>query len=152
MSGWLLDTNVISELRRPRPEPLVLAFIAAQAFETLFVSSVTFAEIRFGIERLADPGRRADINDWLAHTLRPMFRQRVLEVSEDVMLKWRLLMEEGRRVGHTFAQPDLIIGATALEHGLTLVTRDTADFAKARVDVLNPWTAAGSSGKQEAPG
>jgi predicted nucleic acid-binding protein len=151
VSGWLLDTNVISELRRPKPEPLVLTFIAAQPFETLFVSSVTFAEIRFGIERLADPARRAEINEWLAHKLRPMFEQRVLQVTEDVLLKWRLLMEEGQRVGHTFPQPDLIIGATALEHGLTLVTRDTADFEKARVEVLNPWTAAASTGKRGAP-
>lgn len=141
MSGWLLDTNVISELRRRVPEPRVLAFIAGQPLEALFVSSVTFAEIRFGIERLVDPVRRAELGDWLAHKLRPLFAQRVLQVTEDIMLKWRLLVEEGRRSGHTFAQPDLIIGATALQHGLTLVTRDTSDFEKAHVDAFNPWIA-----------
>jgi predicted nucleic acid-binding protein len=70
-----------------------------------------------------------------------MFAQRVLPVSEDIMFKWRLLVEEGRKSGHTFSQPDLIIAATALEHGLTVVSRDTADYEKARVPVLNPWKA-----------
>jgi toxin FitB len=111
----------------------------AAARSTLF-SSISFAEIRFGIERLADPVRRAELNDWLAHKLRPLFDQRVLPVSEDVMFKWRVLVEEGRRSGHTFSQPDLITAATALDHGLTVVSRDTSDFRRARVPVLNPWT------------
>jgi len=139
VSGWLLDTNVISELRRPRPSARVRGFIASQRLEDLFVSIVTFAEIRFGIEAVDDPIRRAELNDWLLHRVRPMFDQRVLEVSEDVMLKWRLLVEEGRKIGHTFSQPDLIIAATALQHGLTVVTRDTGDYKLARVPLLNPW-------------
>jgi hypothetical protein len=102
---------------------------------------VTFAEIRFGIELLPDAGRRSELNDWLAHKVRPMFEQRVLQVTEDVMFKWRLLVEAGRKAGHTFSQPDLIIAATAQHHGLTVVSRDTTDYAKARVTALNPWQA-----------
>lgn len=139
MKGWLLDTNVISELRRPRPQARVVAFVAAQPLEQLFVSTVTFAEIRYGIEMVSDPIRRTDLNDWLDNKVRPMFDQRVLAVSEDVMFKWRLLVEEGRKAGHTFSQPDLIIAATALHNGLTVVTRDTADYSRARVPVFNPW-------------
>ena len=139
MSGWLLDTNVISELRRPRPNARVRSFVAGQRLEDLFVSTVTFAEIRYGIETVDDPIRRAELNDWLLHRVRPMFDQRVLEVSEDVMFKWRLLVEDGRKVGHTFSQPDLVIAATALQHGLTVVTRDTGDYKLARVPLLNPW-------------
>lgn len=139
MSTWLLDTNILSELRRPKPEPKVIAFIAGQPLETLFVSSVTFAEIRFGIERLDDVARRAELMDWLTHKVRPMFDHRVLPITEDIMLKWRILVEEGRRSGHTFSQPDLIIAATALHHGLTIVTRDTGDYDRARVPVCNPW-------------
>jgi len=60
-------------------------------------------------------------------------------VTEDIMFKWRLLVEEGRKTGHTFSQPDLIIAATALEHGLTLVSRDTRDYLRARAPVINPW-------------
>jgi predicted nucleic acid-binding protein len=140
VTGWLLDTNVLSELRRPKPERKVLAFVAAQPLDLLYVSAVTLAEIRFGIELVADAGRRAELNDWLAHKVRPMFEQRVLAITEDVMFKWRLLVEDGRKAGHTFSQPDLIIAATALHHGLTVVTRDVSDYQKARAPVLNPVT------------
>jgi toxin FitB len=139
VTGWLLDTNIISELRRPKPEPKVTEFIRSQSLEGLFVSIVTFAEIRFGIELLPDATRRSDLNDWLAHKVRPMFEQRVLAISEDVMFKWRLLVEDGRKAGHTFSQPDLIIAATAQHHGLTVVSRDTKEYVAARVDVFNPW-------------
>lgn len=139
MTGWLLDTNILSELRRPKPQPKVLAFVAAQPLELLYISAVTLAEIRFGIEMLSDARRRTELNDWLAHKVRPMFEQRVLAITEDIMFKWRLLVEEGRKVGHTFSQPDLIIAATGQHHGLTIVSRDTAHYAKARVAVFNPW-------------
>lgn len=142
MSHWLVDTNVLSELRRPTPNRNVVAFIAAQPLERLFVSSVTFAEIRYGIERLTDVVRRAELNEWLTHRVRPMFAQRVLPVSEDVMFKWRLLVEDGRKQGHTYSQPDLLIAATALHHGLTVVSRDTKDYERARVPTSNPWTEA----------
>jgi predicted nucleic acid-binding protein len=139
VTGWLLDTNVLSELRRPRPEPKVVAFVAAQALDSLFISSVTLAEIRFGIELVTEAGRRAELNNWLTHKVRPMFEQRILPITEDIMFKWRLLVEDGRKAGHTFSQPDLIIAATALEHGLTVVSRDTTDYERARVPVLDPW-------------
>jgi len=139
--GWLLDTNILSELRRPKPERKVLAFIAAQPLDLLYLSAVTLAEIRFGIELVTDATKRAALNDWLAHKVRPMFEQRILPVTEDIMFKWRLLVEDGRQAGHTFSQPDLIIAATALQHGLTVVSRDTNDYERTRVSVFNPWTA-----------
>jgi hypothetical protein len=140
VTGWLLDTNVISELRRPKPETKVLAFVAGQPIEALYVSTVTLAEIRFGIELVTDANKRAELQDWLTHKIRPMFEQRILPIAEDVMFKWRLLLEEGRKSGHTFSQPDLIIAATALHHGLTVVSRDVADYEKTLVPIFNPWT------------
>lgn len=139
MTGWLLDTNVLSELRRPRPEPRVLAFVDGAPLESLNISVVTLMEIRFGIERVADASRRAALTDWLQHRVRPMFGPRALQLSEDVMLKWRLLVEDGRKAGHTFSQPDLMIAATALHHGLTVVSRDTREYEIAGVPVRNPW-------------
>ena len=136
---WLLDTNALSELRRPRPEPKVVAFVADRPIESLYVSSVTLAEIRFGIELVAEANRRAELNDWLAHKVRPMFDSRILPVTEDIMFRWRLLVEKGRKMGHTFSQPDLIIAATAIEHGLTVVTRDRGDYDKTLASVINPW-------------
>jgi predicted nucleic acid-binding protein len=140
VTGWLLDTNILSELRRQKPEPKVMAFVAAQPLDLLYVSAATLAEFRFGIELVADPGRRAELNDWLTHKLRPMFTQRVLAITEDVMFRWQIMVEDGRTAGHAFSQPDLIIAATAFHHGLTVVTRDVSDYARARVPILNPWT------------
>jgi predicted nucleic acid-binding protein len=140
VTGWLLDTNILSELRRPRPEAKVVAFVSVQPLDLLHVSTVTFAEIRFGIELLTDAKRRAELDDWLTHRVRPMFDGRVLPVTEDILLKWRLLVEGGRKVGYTFSQPDLFIAATALEHGLTIVSRDTDGYERAGAPVFNPWT------------
>lgn len=139
MSGWLLHTNVLSELRRKRPQPSVTQFIAAQPLADLFVSEVTFAEIRFGIERVDDPARRAELHQWLTERLRPLFDQRVLPVTEDILLQWRLMIEAGRKRGHTFSHPDILIAATAARNGLTVVSRGTSDFAAAGVAVFNPW-------------
>ncbi len=136
---WLLDTNILSELRRPRPEPKVVEFVTGCPLQVLYVSVVTLAEIRFGIELIGEPGRRAALNDWLTHRVRPMFEGRVLPLSEEVMLKWRLLVEEGRKSGHTFSQPDLMIAATALHHGLIVVTRDRSEYELAEVPVIDPW-------------
>jgi predicted nucleic acid-binding protein len=141
VTGLLLDTNVLSELRRPKPDRAVVAFIAGQPLEQLYVSTVTMAEIRFGIELVGDAGRRAELRDWLAQKVRPMFDRRVLQITEDVMLKWRLLVETGRKSGHTFSQPDLIIAATALHHGMSVVTRDVDEFERAGASVINPWLA-----------
>ncbi|HEX6101168.1 MAG TPA: type II toxin-antitoxin system VapC family toxin [Thermoanaerobaculia bacterium] len=143
MTDWLLDTNVLAELRRPAPNSNVLQFIGSQPLDRLFVSVVTLAEIRFGIELLNDMSRRMELNDWLANKLRPMFESRLLPITEDIMLKWRLMVEQGRKAGHTFAPPDLIIAATAAHHGLTVVSRNTADFERADVVVVNPWLAVG---------
>ena len=140
MSGWLIDTNVISELRKPRPEPEVVTFISGQSLDDLFVSVVTFAEIRFGIEKLTDPARRSVIVSWLESNLRQMFEERVLVLSEDILLRWRLIIEEGRKAGHTYSHPDVLIAATAVHYGLTVVSRNISEFVAARVGVLNPWT------------
>jgi hypothetical protein len=107
--------------------------------ERLYVSTVTLAEIRFGIERVTDATRRAEWHAWLTHRVRPLFAQRVLDVNEDVLFKWRLLVEEGRKSGHTFSQPDLFIAAQALRYGMTIVSRDTRKYVRAGVPVSNPW-------------
>ena len=140
MTGWLLDTSVLSELRRPLPDAKVLQFVSRQKLALLYISVVTFAEIRFGIELLDDASRRMELNDWLTNKVRPMFEDRVLAITEDILLKWRLLVEDGRKIGHTFAQPDLLIAATASHYGLTVVSRNTSNFERADVPVLNPWS------------
>jgi predicted nucleic acid-binding protein len=138
--AWLLDTNILSALRRLKPEPKVLAFVAAHPLDDLYISAVTLAELRFGIELLSEGStRRDELNKWLTGTIRPMFDKRVLPVTEDIMLRWRLVVEQGRKTGYTYLQPDLIIAATALCHGFTMITRDRGEFERAGVRVINPW-------------
>ena len=139
MRGWLIDTNVVSELRRARPNQRVRAFVAGQPGDALFTSDVTFAEVRFGIERMADPARRADLVHWLDRTLRPLFAGRVLSVTEDALLRWRLMQEAGRAVGHTFSEPDLLVAALASLAEHIVVSRDTREFVAAGVPVFDPW-------------
>ena len=140
MRGWLLDTNVVSELRKPRPSSAVAEFVAAQSGELLFTTEVTFGEIRFGIEQLENPSRRADIHLWLDRSLRPLFVGRVLAITEDVIVRWKTMVAEGQKRGHTFGQPDLFIAAIAGLEDLVVVTRDTGEFVAAGVPAFDPWS------------
>ena len=140
MRGWLLDTNVLSELRKPKPAAAVAQFVTTQPGELLFTTEVTFGEIRFGIEQLEDTGRRAEIHLWLDRTLRPLFANRVLAITEDVIVRWKAMVVDGQRRGHTFGQPDLFIAAIAALEDLVVVTRDTGEFVTAAVPALDPWS------------
>lgn len=139
MSGWLLDTNVLSELRKPHCNANVKSWVAEKSAPELFVSTVTFAEIRFGIGQLSDPTRRHQLSQWLDSELRLWFRERVIEIDETVILRWREMVEVGRKRGHTFSQPDLFIAAAADIYGLCVATRNVSDFAAASVAVVDPW-------------
>ena len=140
MRGWLLDTNIVSELRRPRPAATVAGFVAAQSGESLFTTDVTFAEIRFGAELLQDAARRTDIHLWLDRVLRPLFAGRVLAITEDVIVRWKAMVVEGQKRRHTFGQPDLFIAAIAAIEDLVVVTRDIGEFIEASVPVFDPWS------------
>jgi predicted nucleic acid-binding protein len=138
--AWLLDkrpVGIATSTARTKGRCLC----GGSPLDQIFISVVTLAEIRFGIELVAEPNRRSELNEWLTHKVRAMFEGRVLEITEDIMLKWRLLVEEGRKTGHTFSQPDLMIAATAIHPGLTVVTRDRSDYDKAHVPVMKPWDA-----------
>lgn len=143
MSGWLLDTNVLSELRKPRCAPAVRRWVDSQDPRELYVSSITFAEIRFGIAQLQDASRRHDLSDWLEGELRPWFGERVIKIDENVILLWRKMVEVGRQAGRTYSQPDLFLAAAAQTHDLCLATRNTSDFDGTGVALTNPWSEAG---------
>ena len=139
MNGWLLDTNVVSELRKKRPASRVKAWSDAQPADSLFLSSITLAEIRYGIEKQSDPKFRNELARWLDHRLRPWFAGRILPVDEEVILEWRRMVARGRESSITFSQPDLFIAATAYVHSLVVCTRNEEDFLKTDVPVFNPW-------------
>jgi predicted nucleic acid-binding protein len=139
MPGFLIDTNVLSELRKPQPHAGVLRFLDESDTERLFVSEVTMAEIRFGAELRTIPSERITILNWLETIIRPLFVGRELSTSEEIWLVWKLLEHDGRRTGYTYPQPDLVIAAIAVHHGLTIVTRDAEPFMRAGLAVHNPW-------------
>jgi toxin FitB len=138
--GWLLDTNVVSELRKPRPHSGIIDFIGMQPGATLFVTEVTLGEIRYGIEMLDDAARRADLHRWLERNLRPLFAGRVLTITEEVIVRWKTLVVGGHKRGRTFGQPDLFIAASAALEDLVVVSRDTTEFVAAAIPVFDPWT------------
>jgi toxin FitB len=140
MKGWLLDTNIVSELRKPNCNPAVKQWSDSQPPQSFYLSTVTLAEIRFGIERVNDIDFRQDLTRWLDTTLRPWFSDRILAVDEDTILLWRQMVEQGRKQGYTYSQPDLFIAASASLHNLCVVTRNVVDFQKSDIAVFNPFT------------
>ena len=140
--GWLLDTNVISELRKgARCHPAVLAWAEDVPPVACFLSRVTVAELRFGIERVTDAGFRAELEGWLREGVRGWFGDRILEVDDPVLVAWRRLAWTGQKANYTYAQPDALIAATALVHDLGVATRNVADFGRAGVTLFDPWAA-----------
>ena len=142
MSGFLLDTNVPSELVRPKPDPKVTAWVAAQELETLFISSVSFGEIRKGID-LRSPGKRkSELEVWIEIDLPTLFSGRILTVTRAIAERWGRLEAQRQLAGHPLSAADGLIAATMLEHGLIVVTRNTKDFADLGLTILNPWETA----------
>ncbi len=135
--SWLLDTNVISELARPVPNPGVAQWLTAYEGE-LFLSVLTLGEVQKGISNLADSKRRRRLASWLDREIRPWFAGRLLPVDERVAVCWGRLQAQA---GHPLPAVDSLIAATALEHGLTLATRNTVDMARTGVSLFNPWEA-----------
>ena len=135
--SYLLDTNVLSELRRKNPDPGVVAWFTNRPASTLFLSVLTLGELRKGIEKILDPIRSAALADWLETDLPSFFTGRILAIDTEVSDTW------GRLTAH-HARPlpaiDSLLGATAAKHGLSMVTRNARDFVGLGIEVINPWT------------
>lgn len=136
---YILDTCAISELVRPKPSPAVADWIRNQQEEHLFLSVLTLGELRKGIERLADGQRRRKLENWLDRDLRLRFTGRWLPIDEEVAERWGLVTAQAAARGAVLPSLDGLIAATALVHGMTVITRNTADMAAAGALVLNPW-------------
>ena len=139
MNGYLLDTNVLSELMKPNPNARVVNWIEATDEDLLFLSVLTLGEIRKGIMELRAGSRRARLESWLETDLRARFAGRILPVDEAVADRWGTLAAVGEAAGRPVPVIDGLLAAEALHHNLTLVTRNTTDVAGTGVLVLNPW-------------
>ena len=139
MKGFLLDTNCVSELVRVRPESRVVEWFESTEESILYLSVLTFGEIRKGLASLAPSRKRASLESWLEADLNTRFQGRVLPVDQAVADRWGWLAAEAKRRGKPLAVVDGLLAATALQHNLTLVSRNTADFHGVAVDVFNPW-------------
>lgn len=141
MSGFLLDTNIPSELIRTRPEPRVANWVYARDEQSLFLSVVSIGELRRGFVVLPASKRCTELEQWFENDLVPRFRGRILPVSLPIADRWGHLGGECQLRGTPLNTADGMIAAKALEHDLTVVTRNLKDFAGLGVAVLNPWDA-----------
>jgi predicted nucleic acid-binding protein len=139
VSGFLLDTNIISELVKPKPEANVTAWIEDTDESLLYLSVLTFGEIRRWIAALPQSRRRATLEAWLGKDLRTRFEGRILNIDLEVADRWGLLTAAARKSGIVLPVIDGLLAATALKHNLTLVTRDTGQIPTMGVAVFNPW-------------
>ncbi len=139
MKGFLLDTNIPSELTNPHPDLGVVEWLENANDEQLYLSVITLGEILKGIAQLPLSKKRRMLQEWLDETLRPWFGGRILPVNEAVAERWGLLAGECKLKGRPIKVADGLITATALENDLTVVTRNVRDFAGLGVEVLNPW-------------
>jgi predicted nucleic acid-binding protein len=140
VSGFLLDTNVISEIIKLKPEPKVIQWLEATKEELLFLSVLTIGEIRKGIHLHPNAARRAKLEAFLASDVRERFEDRILPIDDAVAERWGVLAAKAKAErNHTLPVIDGLLAATALHHNLTFVTRNAGDAAATGVPVFNPW-------------
>jgi toxin FitB len=134
--SYLIDTNVLSELRRKTPDPGVVAWFSGRSAATLYLSVLTLGELRIGIEGVVAVQRRMALVDWLETDLPANFAGRILVVDAQVADRWGCLLGQA---GRPLPAIDSLLGATAAHHGLSIVTRNMRDFAGLGIEVINPW-------------
>jgi toxin FitB len=139
--SFLLDTNMVSEWTKPRPDAGVVAWLAEADEDRVFVSVITLAELRHGIERMPDGARRTRLDIWLTEQVPLRFDRRILPVDEATANAWGRVMARGQGIGRPVGAMDGFIAATAVLHDLALVTRNVADFEGLGIRVVNPWRA-----------
>ncbi|HEY4471377.1 MAG TPA: type II toxin-antitoxin system VapC family toxin [Stellaceae bacterium] len=142
MTRYLLDTNVVSELIKSRPDERVVAWIRATDEADLHLSVLTFAEIRYGIEKLTQSARRERLQRWMDIELADRFEDKILDVDRGVAELWGVIMARAAIVSVRLPVMDTLLAATAEHHGMTMVTRNVRDFARAGVATLDPWSGA----------
>lgn len=138
--SFLLDTNVLSESAKPRPDGGVIDWLAVTEEDRLFLSVVSLAELRYGVERLSDGRKKFALNSWLTDDLPRRFENRLLFIDGETADQWGRIVAHTQAVGRPIGAMDAFLAATALRHGLTLATRNVTDFEAVGVAIFNPWS------------
>jgi toxin FitB len=138
VKGFLLDTNVLSELTKRAPSAAVESFLRASK-DRVFVSVLSIGEIRKGIASLPVSGRRAELVDWLDNEILPWLAERVLPVTLEIAEYWGELAAQSSAKGRPRAVIDALLAATAARHDFALVTRNVRDYEDLGISILNPW-------------
>jgi len=136
--NFLLDTNAVSEWVKPRPNPGLIRWMEAADEDRVFLSVISLAELRYGIERMTAGTRRNRLQKWLLHELPLRFEGRILSVDHRVAEAWGRTVSRSEALGRPIGAMDAFLAATAETHSLTLVTRNVSDFPALKA-VLNPW-------------
>lgn len=137
--SYLLDTNVLSEWRRPRPDPGVVKWLRGIYEDELHISAVSVAEIALGAERLPQGKRREELRSWLEQEIVGRFGSRIIGVDQRIAFRWGRIVAMRASAGAPISVMDAFFAATALEQGLTLVTRNDRDFEAVGLTPFNPW-------------
>ena len=137
--SFLLDTNAVSEWVKPRPNPGLIGWMESADEDRIFISVVSLAELRYGVERMAAGNRRSRREQWLRDELPLRFEARILPVDIKVAEVWGKTVSRSELAGHPIGAIDAFLAATAEMHRLTLVTRNVSDFPLLKA-ILNPWT------------
>ena len=136
MSGYLVDTDVLSEAQKPKPAATAIGWLRDHEAD-LYTSAVVIGEIAWGIERLAKGKKRTDLGAWLHGKVIPKMEGRILRFDTRVALEWGVLQAELEATGHRMPWRDSVIASTARRHRLVLATRNAKDYEHAGIDLVN---------------
>ena len=138
--SYLIDTCCISELVKKKPDSNVVKWFADQDELSLYLSVITFGELRKGIEKLPDSKKKKELNRWVKEDLKHRFKNRIFNIKKEEVDKWGEILATAEKNGKPLPAIDSLIAATALVHDLSVVTRNTQDMEGSGVELINPWT------------
>ncbi|MBM4783740.1 MAG: type II toxin-antitoxin system VapC family toxin [Archangiaceae bacterium] len=142
MSGFLLDTCVLSEFTKRRADPGLVEWLATEDESSMFVCELSLGELEKGLNRLSDSSRRTKLRAFIDQEIIERFESRIVPVDVRVWRRWGALCGESERAGRPLPVIDSLLTACALVHQLSIVTRNESDFSKSGAPVVNPWRAA----------
>lgn len=136
---YLLDTCVISELIKIKPNENVVNWVSKNNDQDLYLSTITFGEINKGIEKLSNFAKKTKLHNWVEHELKERFKNRILPINLDVAMIWGRIQGKAELVGKPMPAIDGLIATTGIVYDMVIVTRDVSDMQQSNAELFNPW-------------